>query len=308
MHDEMAQSLAGFIAHMETVRRLSRHTLLAYERDIRQFVIFLQDHFGGARGIADLEALRARDVRAFLSARRAAGVTGRSLARQISALRRFFRFMQERGVRLHGSIFSIATPRVPRSLPRPLSQGAARRLMEEDIDPDAPAWIAARDNALFMLLYGTGLRIFEALSLRGAHFEEIGGGALRVTGKGDRQRIVPVLPAIADTLATYRRLCPFALCGAGPLFVGARGGPLSARMAQRAMAKARAVLDLPATATPHALRHSFATHLLSAGADLRTIQELLGHRSLASTQIYTEVDATRLAGIHRRAHPRSKLH
>ncbi len=269
-----------------------------------QFLAFLAEHRGGALSLKELAALTPADVRAFLAARRAAGIGSRSLMRALAGLRGFARFLERNGKGKVGALAAVRAPKIGRTLPRPLPVAAARRVADGELAGDErEAWIAARDAAVLALLYGSGLRISEALGLQRG---DVGAAdALTVTGKGRKQRMVPVLPQVQKLIADYVALCPYHLPADGPLFVGAKGGPLSARIVQLTMARLRGALGLPETATPHALRHSFATHLLARGGDLRAIQELLGHASLATTQIYTEVDAERLIEAYRAAHPRA---
>lgn len=305
---DAAQAARTWLARLADERRAPATTRSAYARDLAQFLAFLAGHLGGAPALADLAALRPADIRAFLAWRRGRGVSGRSLARSLSALRGFYRHLQRLGLADPAPVHAIRAPRRPHALPRPLAVAAARALAAPDTHGGAGVepWIAARDAAVLALLYGCGLRISEALALARRDAPAADGEAvLRVTGKGGRTRLVPVLPAIAEAISAYLALCPFALADDDPLFVGARGGRLAPRLVQLAVARLRGALGLPETATPHALRHSFATHLLSSGGDLRTIQELLGHASLSSTQIYAETDAARLMAVYERAHPRA---
>ncbi len=291
--------------HLAGVRRLSPKTLEAYGRDLDQFLSFLTLHLGAPPAIADLAALRTADLRGFMASRRTAGAGARTLARGLAGIRSFVRFLEKEGMANGAALRAIRAPRQPKSLPKPLAPTAARRVVDADESLAEEPWIAARDAAVLALLYGSGLRISEALGLRRAEAPAAGLSTLRVTGKGGKTRLVPVLPAVAEAVAAYLALCPYGLKPDGPLFLGARGGPLKARLVQLAMARMRGALGLPDTATPHALRHSFATHLLSAGGDLRAIQELLGHASLSTTQIYTGVDAERLLAVYEAAHPRA---
>jgi integrase/recombinase XerC len=272
---------------------------------VLQFLAFLAAHLGGTPSLADLAKLAPADVRAFMAARRAAGIGSRSLMRSLAGLRAFGRFLERNGKGKVGALAAVRAPKIGKTLPRPLTVDAAKRTADPDIsagDGREP-WIHARDAAVLALLYGCGLRISEALGLQRV---DIGTrDTITVTGKGRKQRMVPLLPQVGKLIADYIALCPYDLPDDGPLFVGAKGGPLSPRLIQLAMARLRGALGLPETATPHALRHSFATHLLARGGDIRSIQELLGHASLATTQIYTEVDAERLIGAYRAAHPRA---
>ena len=284
---------------------MSPKTIEAYRRDVLQFLEFLAGHLGGAPSLKDLAALAPADVRAFMASRRADGVGSRSLMRMLAGTRAFARFLERNGKGKVGALAAVRAPKMPKTLPRPLTAASAKRVAHPDIaagDGREP-WLHARDAAVLALLYGSGLRISEALGLKPVDLGD--DGAITVTGKGRKQRMVPILPQVGKLIADYVALCPYDLPDDGPLFVGAKGGPLAARLIQLAMARLRGALGLPETATPHALRHSFATHLLAGGGDLRSIQELLGHASLATTQIYTEVDAERLIEAYRSAHPRA---
>lgn len=305
---EVARAGADWLERMAAQRRAPKTTLSAYERDVRQFLDFLKDHLGGPPALRDLRQLAPSDIRAFLAYRRAKGVSGRSVARALSAVRSLFRHLEREGLADAGAVHAIRPPKQRHGLPKPLS---VRRAVEmasakTHVEPGSEPWIGARDAAVMALLYGCGLRISEALGLnRGEAPLEAGDEVLRVTGKGGKTRLVPVLPAVRQAIRTYLDLCPYPLEPGDPLFLGARGKRLSPRLVQLAMQRLRGALGLPDSATPHALRHSFATHLLSAGGDLRTIQELLGHASLSTTQIYTEVDEARLMEVYARAHPRA---
>jgi integrase/recombinase XerC len=304
---DLKRAAEAWLAYLEVERQLSANTSEAYARDISQFLAFLAGHLNRLPTLAHLNALAACDVRAFLASRRAQGVGSRSLSRTLSALRMFFRFLERRGLGKNDAVRVVALPKLPHSVPKPLTAQKARALVESaDIAaPDAPEWITARDTAVLALLYGSGLRISEALSLTRRDAPTKGRDMLRVTGKGDKTRVVPVLAIVREAVERYLALCPIELGSDDPLFVGVRGGPLSPRIIQLVIARARGALGLPETATPHALRHSFATHLLGAGADLRAIQELLGHASLSTTQGYTEVDRDHLLATYARAHPRA---
>ena len=285
-------------------RRLAALTVEAYERDTRQFLQFLTGHCGGPPGLADIGNLRPADLRGFLSQRRANGAGARTLGRGLAGIRSFLRFLERRGLANAAGAAAMRAPKQPKSLPKPLTAADARRVVSVGEQLNDEPWIAARNAAVLTLLYGSGLRISEALGLTGA---DIGPreSVLRITGKGGKTRLVPLLPVALQAVAEYRRLCPHDLEAQGLLFRGARGGPLQPAIIQREMKKMRSALNLPDTATPHALRHSFATHLLGRGGDLRTIQELLGHASLSTTQVYTGVDAARLLDIYDAAHPRA---
>jgi integrase/recombinase XerC len=301
----VAAEIETWLRYLGAERRMSPKTVEAYRRDVLQFLEFLAGHLGGAPSLKDLAALAPADVRAFMASRRADGVGSRSLMRMLAGNRAFARFLERNGKGKIGALAAVRSPKVPKTLPRPLTAASAKRVAHPDTaagDGREP-WLHARDAAVLALLYGSGLRISEALGLKPV---DLGGdGAITVTGKGRKQRMVPILPQVGKLIADYVALCPYDLPDDGPLFVGAKGGPLAARLIQLAMARLRGALGLPETATPHALRHSFATHLLAGGGDLRSIQELLGHASLATTQIYTEVDAERLIEAYRSAHPRA---
>ncbi|MCM2402376.1 tyrosine recombinase XerC [Rhizobium sp. S153] len=294
----------GWLQALAGERRLSENTLEAYERDTRQFLTFLTGHIGGPAAIRDIRELRPADLRAFLAHRRKQGSGPRSLGRHLAGLRSFLRYLEKRGLVNAAGAGAIRSPKQPKSLPKPLSGSQALTVVSNEAQMHEEPWIAARNAAVLTLLYGCGLRISEALDLTPADFGNK-TTALRVTGKGNKTRLVPLLPAVAEAVATYSKLCPYHLEEAEPLFRGARGGKLQPAIIQREMQRLRSALGLPDSATPHALRHSFATHLLGGGGDLRTIQELLGHASLSTTQVYTGVDATRLLDVYDRAHPRA---
>nr|WP_244314364.1 MULTISPECIES: tyrosine recombinase XerC [unclassified Pannonibacter] len=297
--------VGAWLDHLGDERRLSDKTLVAYERDVAQFLRFLAGHLGGAPGLDEIRNLSPADFRAFLARRRTAGVGSRSLARGLAGIRSFLGYLERRGEVNAAAAGAVRPPRQPRSLPKPLSVADARAVASGETGLEAEPWIEARNAAVLTLLYGCGLRISEALALTARAAPLPTTRSLRVVGKGGKERIVPLLPVVGEAIAAYLRLCPYQPQPEGPLFLGARGGPLSPRLIQLAVARLRGALGLPDSATPHALRHSFATHLLAGGGDLRSIQELLGHASLSTTQIYTEVDAARLLEAYDRAHPRS---
>jgi integrase/recombinase XerC len=284
-------------------RRASPHTLAAYGRDLAFFLDFLTAHLGEQPTLARMGGLMPADFRAFL-ANRAAQVERASMARGLSVVRGFVRFLERRGLVSCPALAVLRAPKLPRAIPKPLSVADAAEIIAAPADSATEAWQAGRDIAVLMLLYGCGLRISEALGLPRAAAPL--GEVLTITGKGGKQRLIPVLPVVRRAVADYLALCPYKLSPHGPLFVGARGGPLSPRIVQRQMERLRRALGLPETATPHALRHSFATHLLAGGGDLRTIQELLGHASLSTTQRYTSVDSARLLEVYDAAHPRAR--
>ena len=279
------------------------NTLTAYRHDITEFLAFLSDHNGGSGGLGAIASLSQSDLRAWMAHARTRGLSARSLARALSAVKTFVAWVADREGVDATTILSARGPKYHRKLPRPLTVEGALDMIGRVGDQASEDWIAARDIAVLTLLYGCGLRISEALGLTGAALPL--PDILRIRGKGDKERLVPTLPAAAEAVARYGALCPFDLNRTDALFRGARGGPLNPRLIALVMEKARMQLGLPSSATPHAMRHSFATHLLSAGGDLRAIQELLGHASLSTTQAYTAVDAARLMEVYEAAHPRA---
>ncbi len=297
-------ALHNWLAHLRALDGAAPKTLEAYARDVSGYLSFLAAHRDGSEGTAALASVPLSDLRAWMAHERGRGVGARSLARALSAVKGFTAYLADRTTGTDATaVLSARGPKFRRKLPRPLSIDGAAAMIETVADLAAEPWIAARDRAVITLLYGCGLRISEALGLTGA--DQPLPETLRITGKGGKTRLVPVLPVARAAVAEYARLCPFDLAAPEPLFRGVRGGPLSPRLLQSAMERARMQLGLPATATPHAMRHSFATHLLSAGGDLRAIQELLGHASLSTTQAYTGVDAARLMQAYQNAHPRA---
>jgi len=302
---KVAAEIDGWLRHMHTERHLSAKTAEAYRRDVVQFLQFLAGHLGGAPSLKDLAALAPADVRAFLAARRADDIGSRSLMRALAGIRAFGRFLERSGKGRLGALAAVRGPKLGKTLPRPLPVDAAKRMADPTLAAadGREVWVHARDAAVLALLYGCGLRVSEALGIKRAQFD--GRDVVTVTGKGRKQRMVPLIAPVAKLIADYLVLCPHDLPAEGPLFVGAKGGSLAPRLVQLAMARLRGALGLGASATPHALRHSFATHLLAGGGDLRSIQELLGHASLSTTQIYTAVDAERLIAAYRSAHPRA---
>ncbi len=302
---DLQSARQAWLTMLARERRLSPETVEAYERDSRQFLQFLTGHCGGPPGLKDIALLRASDLRGFLAYRRTGGAGARTLGRGLAGIRSLLRFLERRGLANAAGAAALRAPRQPKSLPKPLTASDARRVVSTDEQLAEEPWIAARNAAVLMLLYGSGLRISEALAITGAELSGPGDGVLRVTGKGGKTRLSPVLPVALTAVAEYRKLCPHHLDPKGLLFRGARGGPLNPAIIQREMKKMRSALNLPDTATPHALRHSFATHLLGRGGHLLTIQELLGHASLSTTQVYTGVDTARLLEIYDAAHPRA---
>ena len=303
------QEFVQWLASLAKERRLSPKTTEAYGRDLRQFLAFLTRHLGEPPSVAAILALKPLDIRAFLAARRIDKVQSRSLMRQLAALRSFARHLEREGHGTASAFAVIRTPKVDKTLPRPLSAASAVAVTETETRASEARkpWILARDAAVLSLLYGSGLRISEALGLQRRDAPVHGTDAITVTGKGGKMRSVPVIPPVQRAIEEYLRLCPYVSKPEGPLFVGARGGPLSPRIIQLAVEELRGALGLPDSATPHALRHSFATHLLARGGDLRGIQELLGHASLSTTQLYTKVDSARLMDAFEAAHPRARV-
>ena len=305
---DVAAEVVRWLTHLSAERRMSPKTVEAYERDVRQFLSFLTEHSGEQVTLSALAAIEPRDVRAFMASRRAGGIGSRSLMRSLAGARSFARFLERNGKGKVGALSAVRAPRVPKTLPKPIGIGAAKQLTDADLraGEEREPWVLARDAAVLALLYGSGLRISEALGLTREAVPLPGkGDAITVIGKGNKTRMVPVLPRVLELIAQYVSLCPYDLPDVKPMFVGAKGGPLSPRIVQLTMARLRGVLGLAETATPHALRHSFATHLLARGGDLRAIQELLGHASLSTTQIYTAVDSEQLLSVYRSAHPRA---
>lgn len=300
-------ALKDWLGVLAFERRLAPKTIEAYTRDLRQFLVFLQGHFGEPADIAAVTALKPMDIRAFLAFRRREGVESRTLMRQLAALRGFARHLARAGHGEASAFAAVRGPRLAKTLPRPLSMGNAVAVTQTQSRPvsEREAWVLARDAAVLALLYGSGLRISEALGITVEDAPIDATDVVTVRGKGGKTRTVPVIAPVREAIALYLRLCPHPLTGDDPLFVGVRGGPLSPRIVQLAMEELRGVLGLPASATPHALRHSFATHLLSKGGDLRAIQELLGHASLTTTQIYTKIDTEKIMQAYNALHPRA---
>lgn len=302
---ELVEAIALWQSWLTGERRASPHTIAAYGRDLAGFLEFLSAHRGGIPGLATLAALEPADFRAFLARLVRDAAARATTARKLSVLRSFFRFLDRRKIVSNGALTAIKTPKLGRGVPKALTESETQAALERVALLETRPWMARRDLAILMLLYGCGLRIAEALSLtRGAAPET--AGMLRIVGKGGKARLVPVLPAVAASVRDYLAVCPIELQADDPLFVGARGRTLNPRQVQATMAKLRAALGLPDHATPHALRHSFATHLLAGGGDLRAIQELLGHASLSTTQRYTAMDPARLLAVYDKAHPRAR--
>jgi integrase/recombinase XerC len=299
----LSGAVAGWLDHIRALDGASPHTITAYQTDVLGFLSFINSHFGGGKGVAVLGDISITDMRAWMAHERARGVASRSLARSLSAVRMFSRWQAERQGFDATAILSARSPKFQAKLPRPVSEVDAIALLHCVAVQSKTPWISARDVAVVTLLYGCGLRRSEALALQGQDFPL--AEVLRIRGKGGKERLVPVLPVAADAVAEYARLSPYKPMKDHPLFRGARGGALNPRLIAKVVEQARSQLGLPATVTPHAMRHSFATHLLSAGGDLRTIQELLGHASLSTTQIYTSVDAGQLMDVYKSSHRRA---
>jgi integrase/recombinase XerC len=301
---DLARAVESWKQWLGAEKRSSAHTLDGYGRDLAAFLSFLTEHLGTEPDLAALAGLEAGDFRAFLARRTDDGLGRSSLARLMSTLRGFFKFLDRHGMVHNPALKAVKSPRPPKSIPKPLAPDEALEALSSAGELHDEPWLAARDVALFTLLYGAGLRLGEALSLTRRDLPK--GDTMVITGKGNKQRVVPILPLVKEAIADYLKRLPFPAEPADPVFLGARGGPLNPGVVQRQMRRLRQMMGLPESATPHALRHSFATHLLAGGGDLRTIQELLGHSSLSTTQRYTEVDAARLTRVYRDAHPRAK--
>jgi integrase/recombinase XerC len=302
--DDLRALWIAWFDHLRHGRHLADATVIAYRRDLGQLLDWFNARLERPVTRADVAALDLREIRAFLTHRRRAGVENRSIARALSAIRSFFAWAEAEAHLSNRALWQVTRPKVPIGLPKPLTVDRARAVVAATPAADLD-WIAARDTAILLLLYGSGLRISEALALTPRDAPVGGRETVLIEGKGGRERLVPVLPVTRAAIVRYLDLCPYPLAPAQPMFRGAKGGPLDDRIVRRVMERLREALDLPATATPHALRHSFATHLLSAGGDLRQIQELLGHASLSTTQVYTAVDRDRLLQVYDAAHPRA---
>lgn len=302
---DLVREKAAWLSWASDQKRMSPKTLDAYERDLRQFLQHLTSHVGEPAGIKDVADLKPLDMRGFMARRREDGAEARTLGRGLAGIRSFIRFLEKKGLANSAGLAATRSPKQPKTLPKALPASQAVRLTKAREHLSETPWIAARDAAVMTLLYGCGLRIGEALSLTPNMMKSASSGSIRVTGKGGVTRLVPVLPQVIDAVDAYKKLCPYVMQGDDILFRGAKGGPLQPAIVQKAMRVLRGAMGLPDSATPHALRHSFATHLLAGGGDLRTIQELLGHASLSTTQIYTSVDTSRLMDIYEKAHPRA---
>lgn len=302
---DILSARSKWLAALSQTRRMADLTVEAYERDTRQFFYFLVEHLGEQPSLKNLCDLRVADFRSFMAYRRNHGAGARSLGRGMAGLRSFFSYLERQGLADIPAARIVRSPKQPKSLPKPLSVDDALHLVDEKTQLEEEPWIAARNAAVLTLLYGCGLRISEALALTPNDFLDPTANSIYITGKGGKMRMVPLMKVVHDAINDYCKSCPYILPKDQPLFRGARGGKLQPAIIQRSIQSLRASLGLPATVTPHALRHSFATHLLSRGGDLRTIQELLGHASLSTTQIYTGVDTDRLLDIYEKAHPRN---
>ncbi|WP_299427304.1 tyrosine recombinase XerC [uncultured Shimia sp.] len=298
-----SDAVARFLAHKTALQGASENTVAAYQRDLTEFLIFMTMHKGGPQGLAPLMELGVPDMRSWMASARSSGIAPRSLARKLSSVKSFYRWLADKEGCDPTAVLATRAPKFQAKLPRPLSEGAAKDVIETVEFQSQEDWVGARDIAVITMLYGCGLRISEALGLTGADVPL--PNALRIVGKGGKERVVPVIDTARDAVARYIRLCPHTLSEGLPLFRGVRGGALNPRQVQKVMQQTRQQLGLPASATPHAMRHSFATHLLSAGGDLRAIQELLGHASLSTTQAYTQVDAARLMEVYNKTHPKA---
>ncbi|WP_208439181.1 tyrosine recombinase XerC [Bartonella quintana] len=295
----------NWLDNLLRTRRMATHTAQAYERDTRQFLSFLCQHLGHKPTFHDLANLRVTDLRAYLAYRRTLNISARSLSRGMAGLRSFFNYLSREGIVSIPASKLVRTPKYSKSLPKPLAIKSALHVVKQENQQENESWIIARNAAVLILLYGCGMRISEALALTPEQFSDPEKTSLFVTGKGGKTRLVPLIKVVYETIQNYLKCCPYPLVENQPMFRGARGGPLHPAIIQRTVRNLRSSLGLPETATPHSLRHSFATHLLSRGGDLRTIQELLGHASLSTTQIYTHVDTDRLLEIYQKAHPRA---
>mgnify|MGYP001170833155 CR=1 FL=1 len=300
------KAIAAWQNWLRHERRAAENTIISYENDLRGFLLFLSKHLGYLPGLGDLTVLTSLDFRSYLAGRNADGLSRSSTARAVSTLRSFFRFLERRNLAENAAIHALRPQKIPRSIPKALSAEDALETVSEVEKLSEETWVGKRDKAFLFLLYGCGLRIGEAIGLNRGHVDGADRDVIRVIGKGGKERVVPVLPAVQEAIADYLAICPYNLKAEGPLFVGVRGARLNPGVAQKQVRMVRKLLRLPETATPHAFRHSFATHLLAGGGDLRTIRELLGHASLSTTQRYTDVNASQLRSVYANAHPRAR--
>lgn len=301
---ELLDALAQWLDWLSVEKRYSPHTIDNYLRDCAKFLAFLSEHKGRAPDLAMLDGLKALDFRGWLARLNDAGKSRTTMARQFSSLRTLYKYLEREGLVNNAAVHAVRTPKLPKSVPKALTQEDALEMVETVSQLSDEPWVGKRDEALLKLLYGCGLRISEALNLDVADIPE--GETMTITGKGNKQRVVPVLPAVKQAIESYVKASPYPMTQDSPLFLGVRGKRLNPGTAEAMVRKMRDIMGLPDSVTPHALRHSFATHLLSGGGDLRTIQELMGHETLSTTQRYTDVDAQRLHAVYSTAHPRAK--
>ncbi len=302
---ELLKLRSAWLSTLEHERRLSSNTIQAYERDSRQFLLFISEYGGELADIQSIADLRPMDLRAYLAQRRNSGAGARTLGRGLAGVRSFLRYLEKMGLVNATAANAMRAPKQPKSLPKPLTAKDALKVVSVEEQLVEVPWVRARNIAILTLLYGCGLRLGEALALDGTALTDTQSKSLAIKGKGNKTRLVPLMPVVFQAVEAYRCLCPYHLHEGAPMFRGVRGGALQAAVLQRDMRKLRSALGLPDSATPHALRHSFATHLLASGGDLRTIQELLGHASLSTTQVYTGVDTKHLLDAYNAAHPRA---
>ena len=305
VRSDLSVAINDWYTHLVSERRLSDHTINAYLQDVSQFVEFVTNHIGNESNLKYIANLKITDFRAFLANRRAQGIESRSLSRSLSGIKSLFKYLDEHKLVTNDAITTLKSPKISKTYPRPLTIESAKSTVSYETSLEEEPWVAARNSAVLTLLYGCGLRINEALSLTLENAPTTNTNSIKIVGKGGKERLVPILPVVIEAVELYLQLCPFNLSLKDKLFRGVRGAPLSPRIVQLAMEKLRGALGLPDSATPHALRHSFATHLLSNGSDLRSIQELLGHASLSSTQIYTDFDMNQALKSYKSAHPRA---
>lgn len=294
-----------WLRYLATEKRVAPKTIDAYERDLRQFFTYLTDYIGHPPGLSHVANLRPMDMRGYLAQRRQQGAGPRTLGRGLAGIRSFVRFLEKKNLASSAGLSATRSPRQPKTLPKPVTPEQALKLTNPTNHMDEEEWIVTRNTAIMCLMYGCGLRIGEVLSLTPSQFSDPRNPTISVTGKGNKTRLVPILPIVRQSVSDYADKCPYHLENLQPLFRGAKGGALQPAIIQKAVRLMRSALSLPHTATPHALRHSFATHLLASGGDLRTIQELLGHASLSTTQTYTGVDTEQLMKTYKAAHPRA---